>query len=148
MAHEQLLKEWFEGREAIYIEKGALRVRVSNIRIDPMQKEITAEVEELPTQGLDFVMRHTPEFDAQSPRRWTIGTSRLAGSTFTSRCWRGGIQVGWSLFFDPAIVCGVMKLAESFPEDLHPGLRYRQVLEFIYERNVREESTTIFAEGS
>jgi hypothetical protein len=39
----------FEGREAIYVEKGALRVRVSDLRGDVAQLYILAEVEEIPT---------------------------------------------------------------------------------------------------
>ncbi len=118
-ANEQLLIKQFEGREAIYIEKGALRVRIFNIRLDLSHKEVTADVEELPTPGLGFVMGHTREFDERSPRRWQIGTTESAGSTFTSRHWSGGAYVVWSLFFDPEIVSGVMKLAGSFPPDLH-----------------------------
>jgi hypothetical protein len=43
----QEVRATFEGREAIYIEKGALRVRVSNIRGSASQAIIAAEVEEI-----------------------------------------------------------------------------------------------------
>lgn len=148
MPNEHLLAEWFEGREGIYIEKGAVRVRIHTIRFGRIQKKVSAEVEELPTKGLDLVRHPRSGFNAQSPRRWRIATTALAGSTFTSSHWNGGAYVGWSLFFDPDIVHGVVKLAESFPADLHPGLRYRQVVKFIYDRNMREEATAIFTVGS
>src|ERR1035438_6113927 len=47
----QRVQASFEGREAIYIEKGVVRVRVSNIRAT-MPQVIEADVEEIPTPGL------------------------------------------------------------------------------------------------
>ena len=43
------LRRLFEGREAIYVEKGALRVKVTDISADLAQRCIFAEVEEIPT---------------------------------------------------------------------------------------------------
>ena len=40
------LRRLFEGREAIYVEKGALRVKVTDISADLAQRCISAEVEE------------------------------------------------------------------------------------------------------
>ena len=48
-ARVEQLRARFEGREAIYVEKGALRMRVSDIRGDTSQLHISAEVEEIPT---------------------------------------------------------------------------------------------------
>ena len=45
------LRARFEGREAIYVEKGALRVRISNIGWDGAKLCITARVEEIATAG-------------------------------------------------------------------------------------------------
>jgi hypothetical protein len=43
------IRAWFEGREAIYLEKDVLLVRVSNIHGG---EYIEADVEEIPTAGL------------------------------------------------------------------------------------------------
>ena len=48
----------FENRECIYLEKGALRVRIWNIRADLAQRYLTAEVEEIPTPGLGVGIYH------------------------------------------------------------------------------------------
>jgi len=45
------LRRLFEGREAIYVEKGALRVKVTDISADLAQRCISAEVEEIPATG-------------------------------------------------------------------------------------------------
>ena len=73
-ADDQLLLSPFEGREAIYISKGALRVRVFNIRAG--KKYVAADVEELPTPGLGFVVAHDRASDERQPLRWRIGTSQ------------------------------------------------------------------------
>ena len=129
---DRLLIESFEGREAIYIEKGALRVRVSRVKVDLTEQMMTAQVDEICTPGLGFVMAHTRAFDEKLPRRWQIGASALAGASFSERRWSGGIHVGWSLFFDPEVIAGVVQLAASFPTDLHPSLCYRRVLKVLY----------------
>jgi len=50
------LQASFEGREAIYIEKGAIRVRVSNIRIADLGTILT-DIEEIPTAGFPIWIR-------------------------------------------------------------------------------------------
>ncbi|MHB8501774.1 MAG: hypothetical protein ACYDCG_16985 [Candidatus Acidiferrales bacterium] len=62
----------FEGREAIYIEKGALRVKVSNIRGDVAGLLISAEVEEIPTTGLPAGVFYEIQRLEPSPLRWSI----------------------------------------------------------------------------
>ena len=130
---EPFLKQ-FEGREAIYIEQGALRVRVSNIRVEVESKLVTVDVEEIPTPGLGFVGAHNRAFEEKAPRRWDIATTDLAGPTFSSRGWHGGTHSGWSLFFAPEIIAGVVNLAALFPPSLHPAIRYRQILNFVHAR--------------
>jgi hypothetical protein len=48
----ETLRKNFQGREAIYLEKGILRVRVEDIRFDLQAHSIRARVEEIPTCGL------------------------------------------------------------------------------------------------
>ncbi len=57
----KVLRDRFEGREAIYVEKGALRVHVTNIRVDGLS--VGADVEEIITPGLGvgmFTREHPP----------------------------------------------------------------------------------------
>jgi hypothetical protein len=42
------LRDAFENREAVYLERGALRVRVSNIRANVVVQAISADLEEIP----------------------------------------------------------------------------------------------------
>jgi hypothetical protein len=123
----------FEGRLAIYIEKGALLVRVSHINFDPADKLLSADIEEIPTQGLDFVAAHTREFDERSPRTWRISTSDPACSSFSPQRWRGGVYAAWSLLFDLEVILAVTKHAASFPADIDPALAYRSVLKLLNE---------------
>jgi hypothetical protein len=43
------LRNAFKNREAIYVERGALRVRVTNIRANAVVQAINADLEEIPT---------------------------------------------------------------------------------------------------
>jgi hypothetical protein len=126
--------EHFEGRAGIYIEKGALLVRVSHIRIDA-GRYLTAEVEEVPAPGLGFAARLGPAFEAKSPLRWSIGTSLSGNARLSSRHWSPQIHVGWTLDFDPELVSAVVKLASSFAPDLDPLARYKRVVKFIQGRD-------------
>lgn len=57
----KVLRDRFEGREAIYVEKSALRVHVTNIRVDGLS--VGADVEEIITPGLGvgmFTREHPP----------------------------------------------------------------------------------------
>ena len=44
------LRKRFENREAIYIEKGSLRVRLKSIRANPDAEVVSAEIEEVPRE--------------------------------------------------------------------------------------------------
>jgi hypothetical protein len=70
------IRTYFEGKEAIYIEKGALRVRVSNIRYADLEGEaefIEAEIEEIPTPGLPVSLPGYDRREQPRPLRWRIG---------------------------------------------------------------------------
>ena len=123
----QQLRENFEGQEGIYIEKGALRVRVSNIRWHPARCAVFADIEEIPTSGFDataFHKRHD-----STPLRWDIGTASL--TSFSDTEWSMGYG-GWSIYFAPPVVEGVVDLASRWPKELDEYARYKQVLGFIY----------------
>jgi hypothetical protein len=137
------LQSLFCAREAIYVEKGALRVRVDGIRRDVEKLVISAELSEIPTPGFPAgvfcaVLEHEP-----SPLRLTIGAGFM--SDFSDSTWYMGYG-GWSLFFAPRIVDRVVALAGQFPEDLHPMERYKAVLRFLEEQGAYEPTQRLFAE--
>jgi len=115
------LRANFEGKQAIYLEKGALLVCVSDIR--PGRTTVAAQIEEIPTSGLlGFVGVGRP--NGQAPLRWTIRAGSF--SVFSDHCWQMGYG-GWSIHFEPALVRAVVQLAAEFPETLDDYERYRQI---------------------
>ena len=111
------LRHLFEDREAIYVEKGATHVKVSGIRWDP----------ELPTAR--FPCEHYP---GSCPRRWTIGAGYR--TTFSQHNWNMGYG-GWSLYFAPEIVNGVLNVASQFPADLAFVRRYNLILDYLQQQH-------------
>jgi hypothetical protein len=138
------LRVRFEGREAIYVEKGALRVRVGDIRGDVAQRYISAEVEEIPTAGFPAGAFYEIQRLEPSPLRWSIGDGYL--TTFSDHTWYAGYG-GWSLFFAPRIVDGILSLALRFQDNLDPFQRYREVLNYLKDHEAYDEPTQrLFAE--
>ena len=135
----QRLRDLFEGREAIYVEKGALHVKVSNIRGDLAEQFIAADVEEIPTAGF-------PTGSYRRPRHWTIGAGYLSDTSFSQHTWRGGAYAGWALFFDPRIVDGVVRLAQEFPDHLVFIDRYNAILRYL-DRDADEQTQRVFEES-
>ena len=64
------LRTIFENRDAIYIEKGALKVRVSNIRASKLRRILWAEIEEVPTPGLGEIVRFVQSCPTFSQTNW------------------------------------------------------------------------------
>jgi hypothetical protein len=77
------LRAWFEGREAIYVEQGAVRVRVSDIRWDVGKLGITAKVEEITTAGFPVGVFYESQRDESNPLSWNIGAGYLTTSPNT-----------------------------------------------------------------
>src|SRR5260370_35525926 len=101
------LQTRFEDREAIYVEKGALRVRVSNIR--PRGGfSIRAEAGEIATPGLGVGMCHRPRLPGAGPIRWRFGAGSL--TTVSAHSWQRGYGA-WSLYFVPQIIQSVLAFA-------------------------------------
>ena len=114
----------FEHREAIYIEGGALRVRVSDIQANVATRSVTARIEEIPTPGLGtgaFRRYRSPESELLG---WEIGAGYL--TTFADDRWIMGYG-GWSLYFASLVVDGVVDLASQWPETLEDADRYAEV---------------------
>ena len=133
----------FEGREAIYVEKGALRVKVSDVQGDVARLFISAEVEEIPTAGFPAGAFYEIQRLEPSPMRWSIEGGYL--TTFSDHTWHMGYG-GWSLFFAPRIVDGILSLALRFPDNLDPFQRYREVLDYLKDHEAYELTQPLFAE--
>jgi len=127
----------FEGRQAIHLEQGAARVWVSDIRRNSARCSISAEVTEIPTAGFPVGVFHEARMYDPSLRRWSIGCGYLAA--FSEHRWDMGYG-GWSLFFAPWIVDGIVELAQQFPPDLQPYQRYQEVLKYLQEHKAYEQT--------
>jgi hypothetical protein len=138
------LRRRFEGKEAIYVEQGALRVRVSDICWDAGKLGITAKVEEIATAGFPVGVFHESQREDSNPLSWNIGVGYL--TTFFKHTWRMGYG-GWSMFFSPEIVDGVVVLAREFPENLHPFQGYREVLKYLDDHYAHEPTERVFSVG-
>ena len=120
------LRANFEGKEAIYIEKGALLVRVRDIRSSGLRPTVAAQIDELPAfrvGGFDGARRN-----GNRPLRWTIRAGYL--TEFSDHCWTMGYG-GWSLYFDPRLVQAILELASRFPADTDTFDRYHKIIRFL-----------------
>jgi hypothetical protein len=131
----------FEGREAIYVEQGALCVKVRNIHEHASQRFISAEVEEIPTLGFPAGVFSRAQFQPH-PLRWSIKGGYL--TAFSGHTWNAGYGL-WCLFFDPTIIAGVLSLASRFPEALDPLQRYNEVLQYLQDHEAYEPAQRFFA---
>jgi hypothetical protein len=136
------LRDAFEGREAIYIEKGVLRVRVTSIRCNIRQ--VSATLEEVPTKGLERSLFHRRQInEPRAPLRWNIVAGYL--TKFSDHTWNMGYG-GWSLFFAPEVVGGFVSIASDWPAELDAMERYNQALRFLEDRNAYKPSKRVFPE--
>lgn len=137
------LREAFEGREAIYVEKGVLRVRMTNIRYDVGARWIEAYVEEVPTPGLERSLFHGRLPDEDGPLRWRIGAGSLTG--FSSDMWEAGYG-GWTLYTAADVVRGFTTIASEWPAELDRIERYKQAVRFLMEQHGRVPLERVFSE--
>ena len=120
------LRANFEGRQAIYVEKGALLVSVSDIR--PGQTTVAAQIDEVPARGLGVGGFDGSRLKRATPLRWTIRAGYLA--EFSDHCWNMGYG-GWSLYFEPRLVQVVLHLAAEFPDTLDTFERYHKIVRLL-----------------
>jgi len=143
------LRKSFENQEAIYVEKGALRVRVRNIRMNPCARYVEAEVEEILTPGLGVglfgvgLFVRPPSTKQARPLRWVIGAGYL--TTFSDHGWQMGYG-GWSLHFATRAVQAVVDLAAGWPAHLDWYDRYKEVLRCLQYHDAYEQSRRVFPE--
>jgi hypothetical protein len=138
------LRNAFEGREAIYIEKGVLRVRVVNIRCNVAVRRIDAEVEEILTPGLERSLFHSRQRNDPSPLRWKLGAGYL--TSFSEHTWTMGYG-GWSIYFAPEVVSGLVIIASNWPTELDAFERYNQAIRFLMDRNAYEQYQRVFPDS-
>jgi hypothetical protein len=115
-AAEQLRERW-QGREAIYLESGALRIRV--VDVFRQGDRFVAEVEEVPTPGLRNTLLRVLEAGKapSNPIRWSLSMPNDLAEDYW---WASG----WTLVFAPDFVQRVTALAEEWPADLSSLARY------------------------
>ena len=124
------LRANFEQREAICVEKGALRVRVSDIHGSAAQREVLFKIEEIPSPGLGVGQFDRSIRKEKRPLRFTIGGGYL--TEFSEHCWAMGYG-GWSLHFDPKLVQAVLDLASRLPEDMDTFRRYSEITDLVFD---------------
>jgi len=104
------LKQQFEGREAIYVDKFVRRVRVSHIRAHVDARQVEGRAEEILTPGLGA----PPGAGQHSRWRFSGG----AASRFSRDSWSLSVQhVSWEVYFAPAAIAEVVRLAATLPPD-------------------------------
>ena len=137
------LRRIVERREAVYVEKGALRVRVSNVRADLDAQYVSATVEEVPTPGLETTPIHeSAPPEEPRPLRWEIGAGVL--SRFSEHTWWAGYAGMWSLCWHPQHVAAIVELASKFDKDTTPMDRYGAIMSFIHDHPLNEDSVLVF----
>lgn len=131
MSNCEVLRTRFEGREAIYVEKGALRVRVSNIHNvhEAQCSSIGADVEEILTPGLRVGL-FPPYRPGRSPLRWTIAGDP---TSFSDQSWWMGYG-GWCLEFAPEFFQAVIDFAARRPNSADPCEGYSEVCRMLNNR--------------
>lgn len=130
-SHCEVLRARFEGREAIYIEKGALRVRVTNIRLQGLS--VQANVEEVITPGLGVGFFARTHLSGSGPRRWDIGGDP---TSYSDDSWSMGYG-GWTLHFDPEFIQAVVDFAARRPNDADPYEGYVAVCDMVMDRMMK-----------
>lgn len=142
-ARFERLRSAFEGRDAIYIEKGVLVVRASNIACDVGKRVITADVHEVPIRGLEKSLLHQRSSGVRTPLHWRISAGHL--TTFSFNTWKMGYG-GWSMFFNPTLVAAFIEMASCWHPALSAAERYKQANAFLVDRQAHERSIRVFSD--
>lgn len=148
MTHEEFmnyerLRQTFEGREAVYLEKGVLRVRVENIRLSASARIVEAQVVEIPTRGLERTPFHSywKDRSGRGPLRWSIAAGHY--TEFSDTTWDMGYG-GWSLDFSPDVVSGLVALAATWSPDDSALSRYEDALALRMARDAHVRPRPVF----
>jgi len=123
------LRSSFENKQAIYVEKGALLVRVTDITVSMSSCHIMAQAQEVKTPGLGVGM-FAQTLKSKRPLSWQFGGCI---TEFAQNFWAMGYG-GWLLFSEPNLVAEVARLAGSFPPELDDWQRYKQVTDIVHDQ--------------
>lgn len=133
-----LLRGRFTGREALYLEKGVLRVSVVDVEAHLRGRWAKAVVEEVPTPGLPRSLFARLGPIEAGPLRWSLTSGYLTAVSRTQ--WTVGYG-GWSLFFAAEAVEGVVRLAAGWPPALDAHARYDEVVHWLVDHGAYHEPT-------
>jgi hypothetical protein len=136
----------YEGREGIYIEKGALRVRVNSVRIgsacvnttNDLIEYLAFDLEQIPTSGLPVWLDGKGPYLEPHPLRWEVGTN-FETNLFHNYC--SAAYGGWSLHFAQKLAAEVVEMATNFAGDDSPEL-YRKICGHIDAETAKKLSKT------
>lgn len=144
MSNCELLCNLFENKEAIFIDKGAIRVRVFNIQSNLDERTIIADIEEIPTIGLgvgSFPTRESLEVE-MLPLSWNISVGYK--TTFSNNVWTMGYG-GWVLNFNTKVIEGIVAISSDWSDTLcDSGLRYEFIQEWLKENSSDEAPQRVF----
>ena len=130
----------FVGRRAIYLEKFACLVKVTDIAYDLRKRIVTARVETIDAPGMEG--SHRPKGDGDyRPMRWKITAGYL--TRFSEHTWKMGYG-GWSMYFSPEIVESVLELAAGWDPSLHIFDKYGNTLRALEALDAHKPTRRIF----
>ena len=139
-----LLRAQFEGKEAIYVEAGVLRVRVEHIEVDLSKHWISARLLEIPSPGLGVGSSDLRFMAPAGKYRGRIGAGYL--SIFSANTWAMGYG-GWQLYFSPQLVAGVLNLAAQLEVE-ESSARHERINRWLLHHIWLEQPRRVFpAEG-
>jgi hypothetical protein len=111
------------------LRRGVLRVRVTNIECNEGSREISAEIEEIPTRGLELCRQFfCGRPNEPSPLRWNIAAGYL--TNFSDHARYAGYG-GWSVYFAPEVVSRLVSVASDWPAELTAMERYILALDLL-----------------
>ena len=111
LANCERLRNTFENREAIYVERGALRVKVTNIRANAVVKDQRGHQEVLTIGFPGLIDLDRFGLTDEELRSWTIIAGNL--STCSDHTWSTSSGL-WSLFFGSELVQKVVQPPPTF----------------------------------
>ena len=120
--------EMFEGREAIYQEKGFLRVRVLNLRHKVGKREIEFEVEEVRTPGLG--VGRFKSASKQSGGKLIRWDSFVFFDNMKTMHW-GFEQSGANFKFDPDVIAAIVSRSAALSKETDDPATYNDLAHII-----------------